>query len=526
MNGPVRGDISTQGGEGEALGVDPADVEKSRRETREAAPMIARAAILQLLLLAILPGAASGQSSPSVVVSGVARQGPHCDTAAPNFEVAVVPNGGALTTTQIAEAKTDADGVFHLFVPSMKAGLVVRVRDSTGAVRLTAGIPQERDGIATFANPLCLGATRGLSALGVTEYYYAYKPLFFITDRAIVGNNIDPTNGSTEKLGVGTVNAWVGLKPGTSCPSWSGWACIQETFDDGDVTTSSPTSLQVIDADDQIALGETLSKALESAPQKSILLFVHGYNSTFGGALGSLAKLEMMAQPFNGLAIGFSWASVNRDFGYFADENAALTARRHLSYVIRALLRLPSQPRIYIVAHSMGNFIVSDAIHDVLLGEPSPTKNTLTSITFAAADVDDAQFRAWTVQDAAGSSPAVKMYTSSQDYALRLSQCIHGQLLRAGQDDLGWPSPLVDVDLSKTAPTTDWGHGYITSSIDLALDFYKGFSGEPTPGNMPSIPDFLHQIPWLGTGGGFDPDQWVGHEGLNAFCTLLKKIGF
>ena len=126
------------------------------------------------------------------------------------------------------------------------------------------------------------------------------------------------------------------------------------------------------------------------------------------------------------------------DYPY--DRESALIARRPFVELLRDISSGVS--KIHILAHSMGNFAILDALssHDhgtepICLGE----------IVMAAPDVDANHYS----QIAPHVRKGVKgmtLYASSVDKALKLSKTIAGRIPRAGDVPVDGPLLIADID--------------------------------------------------------------------------------
>ena len=78
--------------------------------------------------------------------------------------------------------------------------------------------------------------------------------------------------------------------------------------------------------------------AERSPKNKTIMLFVHGYNTNF--AAGILRQAQMVHDfSFKGVPVNFSWASAGRTALYLYDRDSAQLARNGLRDTLRILTR-------------------------------------------------------------------------------------------------------------------------------------------------------------------------------------------
>ena len=179
---------------------------------------------------------------------------------------------------------------------------------------------------------------------------------------------------------------------------------------------------------------------VSSSGQKEALIFVHGFRVGFLEGIYRCAQIAWDI-GYKGIPILFSWASRGTVLNYEYDRNSALIARAPFVDLLLALGKAGIE-KVHVLAHSMGNFAVLDALanHDHV-GQPLPVGEVL----MAAPDVDSDQYK--------GLAPKVRavvkgmtLYASSADKALILSKTIAGRVPRAGDVPPGGPVLVDRVD--------------------------------------------------------------------------------
>jgi esterase/lipase superfamily enzyme len=203
--------------------------------------------------------------------------------------------------------------------------------------------------------------------------------------------------------------------------------------------------------------------ALENAKTKSLLLFVHGYNVSFVEASYRTAQLAYDLR-FPGPAMFYSWPSAGKTSGYFHDEESARLAVRIFDQLLDDISSLNVQ-EVYVVAHSMGNRVVADALADRIRTGKEVSK--IRELLLAAPDINVEVFKTEIAPFLAKVSTARKtIYASSQDLALMASHVIHG-FSRVGDTKNGvvvYPS-FDTIDASAAAPLErSFGHSYVLDS--------------------------------------------------------------
>jgi len=92
----------------------------------------------------------------------------------------------------------------------------------------------------------------------------------------------------------------------------------------------------------------------------TVLITVHGYNNTDSDAKAFGAGLESMRNGKEFEICNLSWPSNGRALNYTADRFDAIEAGNHLAILISLLKAYGI--RVYILSHSMGNYVVANAL--------------------------------------------------------------------------------------------------------------------------------------------------------------------
>jgi esterase/lipase superfamily enzyme len=172
---------------------------------------------------------------------------------------------------------------------------------------------------------------------------------------------------------------------------------------------------------------EKFVKQLKTNPEKSALIFVHGYRVPFDEALYKSAQIAFDA-GFKGSVVAFSWPSRGKLLEYDYDEKSAEFSAGALLDILKLVKLEAKISNVYIVAHSLGSRIVVDALHQAAL---SKTKLNISELIFAAPDVDKDVFRSKAARILTVSGK-VTLYASSVDLALLASEVKAGNITRMG----------------------------------------------------------------------------------------------
>jgi esterase/lipase superfamily enzyme len=177
------------------------------------------------------------------------------------------------------------------------------------------------------------------------------------------------------------------------------------------------------------------SNSIRAKAPKSALIFVHGYNTTFENALYRNAQIVWDMQ-YPGLSVLFSWASRGELADYYYDRESAYIARSSFIDLLKMLRKEHGIERVDVLAHSMGNLVVIDALSNY-----AQTRNParLDELIMAAPDVDRDGF-VQMIPRVNLLAKGMTLYASSADRALVASR-IPARVPRAG--DVPAQGPII-----------------------------------------------------------------------------------
>jgi esterase/lipase superfamily enzyme len=171
--------------------------------------------------------------------------------------------------------------------------------------------------------------------------------------------------------------------------------------------------------------------ALRPPGKRSVVLFVHGFNTMFAEGLYRLAQLVHDSKA-PGVPVLFTWASQGKATAYLYDLNSATAARDGLEHTLRLLLSSNAE-QVNVLAHSMGNWVTVEAFRQIKISGSLDHASKLGYIILAAPDIDidvfESQLRRF-------GKPQRPFYVvlSRDDKALWLSRTIAGGVTRVGDD--------------------------------------------------------------------------------------------
>ncbi|WP_224407715.1 alpha/beta hydrolase [Afifella sp. IM 167] len=219
---------------------------------------------------------------------------------------------------------------------------------------------------------------------------------------------------------------------------------------------------------------------LEKSDTDDAFVFVHGYNVSFEDAAKRTAQLAY-DMGFNGLPILYSWPSRASTIAYMADAAVVRFSGRRLWHFLEDVVARSGAKRIHLIAHSMGNRAMTDALELMALKRGGGDMPVFDQIIFAAPDVDAGLFAemATTIRPL---GRRLTLYASNEDWALAVSRKLHGDAPRAGQGGENiLATPVVDsVDMSLLGEDM-LKHGYFADDSSALVDLVSLFWQNPDP---------------------------------------------
>ena len=225
------------------------------------------------------------------------------------------------------------------------------------------------------------------------------------------------------------------------------------------------------------AIAHAMSDAATAKNCRSVLLYVHGFNTLFDGAALRAGQLaEDTRYPC--VAAVFSWSSEGEVGRYAADIEHSAYAVPLLEDFLRALGK--AGLRVDMVAHSIGTRMALSALSAHAHDKP-PAGVLADQLILAAADVGADPVNndfVHLVKDALPFVRRVTVYASTADAVLAVSAVAHGDVPRAGRrpmSDSRLETPassehIVDVVDATEAPAELLGHSYFGLSYEAVSD--------------------------------------------------------
>jgi len=182
---------------------------------------------------------------------------------------------------------------------------------------------------------------------------------------------------------------------------------------------------------------------------EGVMVFVHGFDTTFADAIFKTAQIAFDTH-FPGVPLTFAWPSKGNVAGYDYDRESALFSRDAFLSVLRLIYDDAGISKIYVIAHSMGNEIVVDALAHA---QEAGLGISLSELVLAAPDIDSDVFRSM-IDRLEKATKGLTLYASSADKAMLASRLKAGGI-RAG--DVPQNGPIVAEGMD-TIDVTAIGH--------------------------------------------------------------------
>lgn len=190
----------------------------------------------------------------------------------------------------------------------------------------------------------------------------------------------------------------------------------------------------------------SLKGLVDQSTQKSVLLYIHGFNATFTRSAVDFGQI-VYDIGFPGVPVLYSWASMGegKTTAYTNDEETVAFNELPFKNFLENLRNASGNADISVICHSLGCRLLLGSLALVAQKYPSDPKNPplINQVIFAAPDVDSGEFRQ-TFSQVAHLAKRWTLYANSNDNALFLSIALHytARLIqglptatRAGQGD-------------------------------------------------------------------------------------------
>jgi esterase/lipase superfamily enzyme len=215
-----------------------------------------------------------------------------------------------------------------------------------------------------------------------------------------------------------------------------------------------------------------LNQRLGKTRRKQAVIYVHGFSNSFADAARRTGQMAHDLR-FQGVPLFYSWPSQESLPAYPADETIARTSAIRLSQFLDDALTRMAQTDVYLIAHSMGNLILTNAFVD-LAQRRGDVKERIKELIMVAPDIDTTEFDQLADKLLAAGA-GVTVYASRDDLALQMSRKYRSGLKRLGDLATGaFPRKGIDTIDATGIDTSFLGHapffmGDLTYLINTGL---------------------------------------------------------
>lgn len=229
--------------------------------------------------------------------------------------------------------------------------------------------------------------------------------------------------------------------------------------------------------------------ASRPADEREVIVFIHGYNTTFADGLYRTAQIRHDFD-LSGVPVHFAWASAANPLGYAYDRESALLARDGLETALSEIAAIPGA-NIVLVAHSLGAGLTMEVLRQMRIGDRQDIFDRISGVILLSPDVDIDVFRSQAQRIDPLPQPFL-VFTSQRDRALLLSALITGQTNRLGT--LGQADDVAEFDVTLIDVS-----GFRGGENDLLNHF--------TVASSPAMVELLQQVARVNLSLGRDPAQ-------------------
>ena len=305
---------------------------------------------------------------------------------------------------------------------------------------------------------------------------YKDVKIYYATDRARTGSELpsDFYGGQRGELELGTATVSIPLnhRPGAiEAPSIWNFEFREDPERHIVLSSVVPKATEAVFAE--------MREQMKTAPAKEAFVFIHGFNVPFNEAAMRTAQMAY-DMNFEGLPILYSWPSRANVLSYIADTAVVNFSGRRLSRFLDDVVARSGATRIHLIAHSMGNRALTDALELFALrhqGQPP----AFDQVLFTAPDLDAGLFGEM-MHTIRPTAQRITLYASDKDWALAVSRKLHGDAPRAGQGGAGIVK-LAEVDsIDMTTIGDDMlKHSYYANNPSALTDILSLFWRDASP---------------------------------------------
>ena len=230
---------------------------------------------------------------------------------------------------------------------------------------------------------------------------------------------------------------------------------------------------------------ERISERAGTSPDKSAMVYTHGYARRFEQAAGILASVVYKI-GYLGVPVLYSWPSNGSAAAYAGDLNNVEWTVPHFRETLKQLAELNELETIHLAAHSLGNRAFLRALMQLVDDADAKDGWKFGEILLIAPDLDRDIFERDVAPVIVQSPSRVTLYVSSVDVPLRISKSVnlYPRVGDASEEPFIFHG-IDTIDASNVADVTI-GHSYYRESPEVLKDMYyllvqrRGADDRPT----------------------------------------------
>lgn len=260
--------------------------------------------------------------------------------------------------------------------------------------------------------------------------------------------------------------------------------------------------------EDSVETKETASGVLQRGGEAFI--FIHGFNNSFEDAARRTAQIAYDLK-FKGAPLMYSWPSQGSGsiWAYKEDGRTAQWCEENVTLFVEAIARESGARKIHLIAHSMGNRVLSRALKNISqkLTLSRQDKPLFNEVILTAPDIDAQVFKDSIAPHIVQTADRFTIYSSSEDLALKASRVVnslwHQRLGEGGSYLTVFPKfkkinvvDASDIDTNLFA----LGHSYHADSVTVLSDVRLVFEGIPI--QRRNLRSLLQDLAWKFNSGG------------------------
>jgi esterase/lipase superfamily enzyme len=217
--------------------------------------------------------------------------------------------------------------------------------------------------------------------------------------------------------------------------------------------------------------------------EKTVLIFIHGYNVKFTDAVIRAAQIGFDLKIPGVMAL-YSWPSKADVGAYLSDADSIAASETHIVEFISRISKAAGTAKINIIAHSMGNLGLVRAL-TAGFADRRLEQIKFGQIFLAAPDIDVNLFKQ--LADVyCHCSERTTLYISAVDRALLSSRWVHAN------QRTGYSPPVTVIDGIDTVEATNidiglLGHNYYAASAPILHDMAMLVRNDLPPNKRPGL---------------------------------------